>query len=888
MKVIEDTVRRLGGASQFHEVNSAEFDDVDDYVLKLYKYNASTMYDFGANAITRSNVMNEHFYYSIVPVTMHVAAPTGRPLTAFEVFIAPFRIELWTSLLMLMLVCTLVMLLFPTRFINDLILLPMCSFQRRALHRVSLLEKIVFIALIAIFFVLFKAYEAKITAFMTNFPHSRDPRTLDDLLQSNITIEQDEGDFGEDMSDEDPRYRQLFSPVPFRGKYTIHWKSQNLAFVGSRLFMKLAMSDARNFEPETGRPRFTVVDRFTLGERIAFYFCTFRNPLVAKVQRAEMWHFEAGLVDFWVQELIQQQKGSRHSGIARGGVVGLFELKPVFYGISIGWIMAGLVELWVSLIAMIAICIAMMRLFPKQFHNDLILLPICGIERRQFHQVSPLEKATLVTLIIVYYILFNAYEAKIIAFMTNFPYAPDPHTFHDLLQSNVTTQNFDAGFETMMITEDPRLRQLFGKPMPRTNISVNWNCRDRAYIGSRPYLQFIMSDAENYDPETGRRRLVILDQFTLGNRVGFVFIGYRNPLAKAVQRLEMQYFEAGLMDHWLRRHIREAFGVRHVDFVAKGFATTRNTIGIIELEPAWCALAGGWIIAGMVLVLELGRRRMVVLDQFTFGIRVGFFFTSYRHPLVPKLQRAEFQFFEGGFTQFWLKQITQRVQGANIVDIVAKGYNIVHENIDFIALKPACCSPPQTTMANRSESAPPRPVCRVCLSSDVLQVAIYGAYGRAHKIPVKIRVCLPITVDRNDNHSKTICHRCVTKLDEYYDYYCNSLTSDRIWKGEELSFQKYLRRKVDSKLTAAVERRTERETRVVPAPVVDDLLLQSPKLQLPNSTYVVERREDSPRPEPSASFLDMKNHSQRKRKPKVASQSKKIQSTYTVSQTLFD
>ncbi|KAL9708382.1 hypothetical protein quinque_011900 [Culex quinquefasciatus] len=176
-------------------------------------------------------------------------------------------------------------------------------------------------------------------------------------------------------------------------------------------------------------------------------------------------------------------------------------------------------------------------------------------------------------------------------------------------------------------------------------------------------------------------------------------------------------------------------------------------------------------------------------------------------------------------------------------------------------------------MANRSETAPPRPVCRVCLSNDVLQVAIYGAYGRTHNIP-------------------TICHRCVTKLDEYYDYYCNSLTSERIWKGEELSFQKYLRRKVDSKLTAAVERRNERETRVVPAPVVpplvDDLLLQSPKLQLPNSTYVVERREDSPRPEPSASFLDMKNHSQRKRKPKVASQSKKIQSTYTVSPTLFD
>ncbi|EDS41933.1 conserved hypothetical protein [Culex quinquefasciatus] len=283
------------------------------------------------------------------------------------------------------------------------------------------------------------------------------------------------------------------------------------------------------------------------------------------------------------------------------------------------------IELWVSLFVMIAICIAMMRLFPKQFHNDLILLPICGFERRQFHQVSSLEKATLVTLIIVYYILFNAYEAKIIAFMTNFPYASDPHTLHDLLQSNVTIQNFDAGFETMMITEDPRMRQLFAKPMARTNSSIEWNSRDRAYIGSRPYLQFIMSDAKNYDPETGRRRLVILDRFTLGNRVGFVFTSYRNPLAKMVQRVEMQHFEAGMMDHWLKRHIQETFGVRHVDFVAKGFATTRNTIGIVELEPAWCALAIGWMIAGIVLISEMstGIVRLLVLRDFE-GTPEGF------------------------------------------------------------------------------------------------------------------------------------------------------------------------------------------------------------------------------------------------------------------------
>ncbi|EDS41932.1 conserved hypothetical protein [Culex quinquefasciatus] len=61
----------------------------------------------------------------------------------------------------------------------------------------------------------------------------------------------------------------------------------------------------------------------------------------------------------------------------------------------------------------------------------------------------------------------------------------------------------------------------------------------------------------------------------------------------------------------------------------------------------------------------------------------------YRNPLVPKLQRAEFQFFEGGFTNFWLKSVTQRMFGAYRVDIVAKGYNIIQTNIGFYDMEPA-------------------------------------------------------------------------------------------------------------------------------------------------------------------------------------------------------
>uniref|UniRef100_A0A8D8JAL7 Zinc finger protein hangover n=1 Tax=Culex pipiens TaxID=7175 RepID=A0A8D8JAL7_CULPI len=169
-------------------------------------------------------------------------------------------------------------------------------------------------------------------------------------------------------------------------------------------------------------------------------------------------------------------------------------------------------------------------------------------------------------------------------------------------------------------------------------------------------------------------------------------------------------------------------------------------------------------------------------------------------------------------------------------------------------------------MANRNKSTPSRSlVCRVCLSSDELQVAIYGAYARDKNIPTKLHVCLPIQLNPHDHLPKTICFRCVAKLDEYYDFYCHSLTSQRIANGEELAVQKYLRRRVDRKLTAAVERRNAREgrgqERAVPASIG---------------------------PEPSASFLDMKQ-SQRKRKAsQPAPRSKRFHSTYTVPSTVFD
>lgn len=342
-KLFEAIIKRLGGQVQFHLYNCNSNQSLMDCSMKSWFYNSTTMYDFGTNIQSNTKIVNEHFMHSLVPITIQIAAPSGQKLTLLNVFLMPFRPGLWILLLAAIMVSILIMAILPQRFKNNLILLPLCGFEKSKFHQVSSVEKTILTVLIVIYFVLLTAYDAKISAFLTDYPYAPDPRTLDDLLESGLKIEQMGESFENSMMEEDPRMRNLFAKKEAGEWCKLDWTTRKFAYTGSRSHLFSMMHDPENFDPETGRRRMIVLDQFNFGNRNGFFITSYRNPLVPKLQRAEFNLFEGGFTDLWLQQITRQLYGARHVGIVSNGYnfvhenIGVSAMDPALYVIAFGW-----------------------------------------------------------------------------------------------------------------------------------------------------------------------------------------------------------------------------------------------------------------------------------------------------------------------------------------------------------------------------------------------------------------------------------------------------------------------------------------------------------------------------------------------------------------------
>lgn len=234
--------------------------------------------------------------------------------------------------------------------------------------------------------------------------------------------------------------------------------------------------------------------------------------------------------------------------------------------------------LWILIITLGGFFYASMVLFPRLFKNDILNIAI----------------------VILSFLLCSAYEAKIITFMINAPYAANPRTFEDLLEGGITINMSTR--TSIELLGDPKYEQVFkyspGIPAMRYHPKMGYYARSND-------IRLGIVDPVNYDLRTKRSMLVILDRFPLGSFVHFYYVGPTSPLRDKFQRTELVFYEAGLMDFWTKRIFREYFGIKYSRIVEDGNGPEDETLGMIHLVPIFKGMLIGLGLATLVFVGEV-------------------------------------------------------------------------------------------------------------------------------------------------------------------------------------------------------------------------------------------------------------------------------------------
>uniref|UniRef100_A0A182J0X6 ZAD domain-containing protein n=1 Tax=Anopheles atroparvus TaxID=41427 RepID=A0A182J0X6_ANOAO len=179
-------------------------------------------------------------------------------------------------------------------------------------------------------------------------------------------------------------------------------------------------------------------------------------------------------------------------------------------------------------------------------------------------------------------------------------------------------------------------------------------------------------------------------------------------------------------------------------------------------------------------------------------------------------------------------------------------------------------------------SYPSIPICRICLSNDELQVSLYSGYAQRRALLTKIRVCLPIRITPGDTLPVTICSQCIERLDQYYDYYCKSETSQRILtEGEgnmDARYHRSSRQSTFDRNTPSASNTGQITTSALPDVIdasktmneeMDKMLSQSPQVE---KTAIVDEilGNGAVSPASTLSFLNIGQKSKHKKKQKTS------------------
>ncbi|KAL1381110.1 hypothetical protein pipiens_013698, partial [Culex pipiens pipiens] len=249
-------------------------------------------------------------------------------------------------------------------------------------------------------------------------------------------------------------------------------------------------------------------------------------------------------------------------------------------------------HVWVLLTLLVVACWALVLYYADTFINDPILAALSGIERRSFHLTGKPEKLLILILSILFFILLQAYETKIIAMMTSYPYMSDPRNLDDLDRLGIKVRYIE-GDSKFTFSNNAELQSLI-KTVTSRNVSEVFKY---AVIGEENMLKLLISIPRYIYNREGR--FIILEDYHLGLAIRQFYMAQRSLLAKEFKRTQRIFFEVGLSRFWMDQ-VMHIYRLRSQmeDFKA-GVSLERSeddgTLGIDEMAPAWYVILIGWL-----------------------------------------------------------------------------------------------------------------------------------------------------------------------------------------------------------------------------------------------------------------------------------------------------
>ncbi|EDS28469.1 conserved hypothetical protein [Culex quinquefasciatus] len=262
-------------------------------------------------------------------------------------------------------------------------------------------------------------------------------------------------------------------------------------------------------------------------------------------------------------------------------------------------------SLWLLILVVIVTLITLKIGFKRWFQEPLCLQILFGVSKKSF-EASGIERALLLVLFWLMFILCECYSNRMISFMMNTRYQPHFQSFEEFNKINATTVIQDGvnvrkhHFHTIN-SHRLEYRKRINK------LSIN-----ESYLTLCDWAQTFISSEQNMCPVEKRTLF-----YMLPDRVStFLRSSMFLPTSIFTVRLRMIYYkiiEAGIWDHWMqqeRKELKLPEQLQHLDLTFD------------DLISIWWILAWGAALGGSVLLLEVGifqRRRilawMIALKQ---------------------------------------------------------------------------------------------------------------------------------------------------------------------------------------------------------------------------------------------------------------------------------